>query len=155
MAAAYGYGNLLSPQARRGYEVQRHKVTSGDLGTADWQGAVAASAHARGTVQAAEARAAADMAQAGVSAYGQVASSNVNALAQVGSTAIGAYGRKREAEIAADVAIKQAASKRFAGGVAAVGMGIAPIISGFGFGGEKRERIPTVPVPDGKTPPKA
>lgn len=154
MAAAYDYGNLLSTQARRGYEVQRHKVTSGDLGTADWQNAVAASAHARGTVRAAEARAAADMAQAGIGAYGQLAASNVNAVAQVGSTAIGAYGRKREAEIAADVAVKQAAGKRFAGGIAAVGMGLAPILTGFG-GGEKRERIPTVPIPDGKTPPKA
>jgi len=42
MPAAYDYGNLLSAQARRGYEVQRHKVTTGDFGTADWQGAVAA-----------------------------------------------------------------------------------------------------------------
>jgi len=94
------------------------------------------------------------MAQSGVAAYGNLAASNVNAAAQVGSTGVAAHGRKREAEVAADAAVKQASGRRFAGGIAAVGMGLAPILTGFGAG-EKRERIATVPIPDGKKPPKA
>lgn len=149
MPAAYDYGNLLSTQGGRNYRAAPQKVTTGDFGTADWQGAVAASAQGRAMVQAAEARAAADMATAGMASYGQLASSNVAATAQVGSAGINAYGGKRQAEIAADAAIKQAEMKRFGsmmGGVAALGMGLAPIFMGSG---EKEQRIPLMEVPGG------
>jgi hypothetical protein len=145
--ATYDYGALLSTQARRDYMPQRVKVTTGDFGTADWQGAVAASAQGRAMVQAKEADMMAQMASTGIASYGRLAEAGVNAAAQVGSSAISAYGGVRQSEIAADAAVKQASGKRFAGGIAALGMGIAPLFAGSG---PKQEKLPMMEVPKGK-----